>query len=365
MVAATTPPSTPTSPVASFVVPAGKWVAPKVRVDGDTVIWSAFEDGAWVLRGSVGGVPIAKVLERQGADRPIDFTVGHAAGAPPVTIFSRCPTAKHSAKGRKGSCDLYRLTTDSESGVAVPLRTVSGDDADALRGVNTRTADELSPSLSGHSLVFARWPKGPVPGKLIRRDTRTGVETELRRGSKGDCMKRCSWDGAYANGPLETAVSGNGYAQRWTYFGGPDAFGVDSTDVVYRGQFGSRKRSTLVESFVDGAGSGSAFYNDLQLFGSVSQMVVSVWDTDSAPPKPGEHDYLIRKDGKQWSTYKDPAGRRIVSASGDGDTLWVITDAKAVPAGTPDDESPQLCSAEVGGCVLEAIPMPTFEPWDG
>ncbi|MDQ8046624.1 MAG: hypothetical protein REI11_18615, partial [Patulibacter sp.] len=330
-------------------------VAPRIAADGDVAAWSTASSISVVT----GDGPVQTFAT---PSRPRGLSVGHVDGQPPVVVFALCPPGKHGSKRRHGSCDLYRLSRLDASGTVVPLTDV-GPGLSAA-GASTGSADELSPSLAGRFLVFARWPKGKVPGYLVRRDLRTGHERRLPSGSRGECHHDCSWDGVYANGPTQAAASGNAYAQIWTFFGGPDGFGVDDNDVAIKGRLTGRPRDHIVdETFVDGAGDGGAFIDDLKLAGGVVQVTNDIYDPDDAPPKPGTHLDLLRTTGKHYSTYDDPVGRRIVSAAATPTTLWLVLEAQALPAGTSDDDMPEdVCGATVHGCVVERMPAPAFVP---
>lgn len=354
---ATTPLPPPAGSVRLATLPTGD-VDPRIAADGDVAAWST----ASSITVSAGG----QLHEFPLGFQPRDVAVGHASGQAPVVMFAKCPPGKVRSKTRRGTCNLYRLSSLDAAGTPVLLTTL-GPGLTAA-GANTHGADELAPSLAGDHLLFARWPTSGAHGSLISRNVRTGREQVLKRGPLGSCRKRCAWD-EQANGTLETSASatGNTYAQIWSFFGGPEGFGVDSNDGIRVGKLTGKPRDRLIAgSFVDGAAGGGAFFADIQQLGNTTQFVQSIYDPEGPAPAPGSHQHLLRIRGDTASKYDDPIGRRIISAAATPTTLWLILEARALAAGTDDDHMPDdFCQAAVGGCVAESMPLPRFKRLPG
>ncbi len=62
------------------------------------------------------------------------------------------------------------------------------------------------------------------------------------------------------------------------------------------------------------------------------------------------------------SAYADPSGRRIVAASTDGSTLWLIREVTPFDPATAANEPEGYCTAALGGCEVVSVDRPSLPP---
>lgn len=347
-------PAANADPLARFTVPDGTptYALPTVTAGHHLVAWSApTANGRWGLRLASRGVDVGINADTQ--RWPIDASIGRGNGTTQL-LWSQCADKKAVTRAQATGCDLVRLSKLGPGGRPI-----------SVGKANTKSGSEYAPSRAGDTLVFARRKAGDTFSSLVARDLPSGKETALPGGTGGKCDASCAAAGGIAGGPLSTSLDGQRYATLWEFNGGPRSIGITVNDEILRGTLHGKKAIQIDQTGLVSGTCSEILYGSVQSLGVVTQAVRRGYSCDNATPAPVDGEYVERADaGGDLTRYADPQGRRIIAAAADGKTLWVIREARAFPFDNATPR-PARCSAAVGGCELEAVENPTFEPVAG